>query len=101
MVDNSLNEQLQKYLTDCHSIEVQALAQLKRAPKIAGGDELAAMYEQHERETEDQKRLLEERLEAHDVSANKLKGITADVSGIGMYLFAKFNPDSPGKLAAH
>jgi ferritin-like metal-binding protein YciE len=101
MADNSLHEQLHKYLTDCHSIEVQALAQLKRAPKIAGSEELASMYEQHERETRDQKRWLEERLEAHGESSNKLKDIVADVSGIGMYLFAKFNPDSPGKLAAH
>jgi ferritin-like metal-binding protein YciE len=101
MPDNSLHEQLHKYLTDVHSIEVQALAQLKRAPKIAGGGELDEIYAQHERETEDQKRLVEERLEAHDESANKLKDVVADITGIGMYLFAKFNPDSPGKLAAH
>jgi ferritin-like metal-binding protein YciE len=101
MTADNLHEQLHKYLTDVHSIEIQALAQLKRAPKIAGGGELDEMYAQHERETEEQKRLIEERLEAHDVSANKLKDIVADVSGIGMYLFAKFNPDSPGKLAAH
>jgi ferritin-like metal-binding protein YciE len=100
MADN-LHEQLHKYLTDTHSIEVQALAQMKRAPGIAGGPELAQMYEQHERETEEQKRLIEGRLEAHDASPNKLKDVVADVTGIGMYLFAKFNPDSPGKLAAH
>src|SRR5690242_1151890 len=101
MADNSLHEQLHKYLTDCHSIEVQALAQLKRAPKIAGSEELAEMYRVHERETEGQKRLLEQRLAAHGESANRLKDVVADVTGIGMYLFAKFNPDSPGKLAAH
>src|SRR6478672_5113358 len=101
MSDNSLHEQLHKYLTDVHSIEVQALAQLKRAPKIAGGGELDEMYAEHERETEEQKRLIEERLEAHGESPTKLKDFVADVSGIGMYLFAKFNPDSPGKLAAH
>jgi ferritin-like metal-binding protein YciE len=101
MSDNSLHEQLHKYLTDVHSIEVQALAQLGRAPNIAGGDELAQIYAEHERETEEQKRLVEERLEAHGASANKLKDVVADVSGIGMYLFARFNPDSPGKLAAH
>src|SRR3954454_9440604 len=101
MADNPLHEQLHSYLTDCHSIEVQALAQLKRAPNIAGNDTLAELYRQHERETEDQKRLLEERMEAHDISANKLKDVVADVTGIGMYLFARFNPDSPGKLAAH
>jgi ferritin-like metal-binding protein YciE len=101
MPDKSLDEQLHKYLTDAHSIEVQALAQLKRAPKIAGGDELAQMYAQHERETEEQKRLVEERLEAHGESSTKLKDVVADVTGVGMYLFAKLNPDSPGKLAAH
>src|SRR3954463_7952145 len=101
MADNPLHEQLHKYLTDTHAIEVQALAQMKRAPGIAGGPELAQMYEEHERETEEQKRLIEERLEAHGESPNRLKDIVADVTGIGMYLFAKFNPDSPGKLAAH
>src|SRR3954454_4208867 len=100
MPDN-LHEQLHKYLTDCHAIEIQALAQLKRAPKIAGNDTLAELYRAHEQETEEQKRLLEERMDAHDISANKLKDVVADVTGIGMYLFAKFNPDSPGKLAAH
>jgi ferritin-like metal-binding protein YciE len=101
MSDNPLHEQLHKYLTDCHSIEVQALAQLKRAPDIAGGPELADMYREHERETEEHKRLLEERLEAHGESPNKLKDVVADVTGWGMVLFAKFNPDTPGKLAAH
>lgn len=101
MPDNSLHEQLHKYLTDCHSIETQALAQLKRAPGIAGGPELAEMYAEHARETEEHKRLIEERLEAHGESPNRLKDVAGQVSGVAMVLFAKFNPDSPGKLAAH
>lgn len=101
MADNSLHEQLHKYLTDCHSIEIQALAQLERAPDIAGGPELAEMYAEHARETEEHKRLIEERLDAHGVSSNKLKDLAGAVTGVGMALFAKFNPDSPGKLAAH
>src|SRR4051794_25145295 len=101
MVDNSLHEQLHKYLTDAHSIEVQALAQLKRAPGIAGSPELAEIYAQHERETEEQKRLVEERLEAHGASPNKVKDVAGAVGGWGMVLFAKLNPDTPGKLAAH
>src|SRR3954453_18192704 len=101
MPDNPLHEQLHKYLTDVHAIEIQALAQLKRAPKIAGGGQLDEIYEQHERGAEEQNGLIEERLEAHGESPTKLKDLVADVSGIGMYLFAKFNPDSPGKLAAH
>lgn len=101
MSDNSLHEQLHKYLTDIHSIEVQALAQMKRAPDMAGGPELAAMYRRHERETEEQKNLIEARLEAHGESPNKLKDIAGSVTGWGFVLFAKFNPDTPGKLAAH
>src|SRR4051812_18127594 len=101
MPENSLEEQLHKYLTDIHSIEVQALAQMKRAPDIAGSPELAEIYKQHERETEEHKRLIEGRLEAHGESPNKLKDLAGNVTGLGFVLFAKFNPDTPGKLAAH
>jgi ferritin-like metal-binding protein YciE len=97
----NLHEQLHKYLTDTHSIEVQALAQMKRAPDMAGSPELAEIYKQHERETEEHKRLIEERLEAHGESPNKLKDLAGNVTGLGFVLFAKFNPDTPGKLAAH
>ena len=36
MAPNDLDEQVTKYLTDAHSIEQQALEQMKRAPDIAG-----------------------------------------------------------------
>jgi ferritin-like metal-binding protein YciE len=101
MADNSLHEQLHKYLTDIHSIEVQALAQMRDAPDIAGDAKLAEIFREHERETEEHKRLIEERLEAHGESPNKLKDAAGQVTGKGFVLFAKFNPDTPGKLAAH
>src|SRR4051812_29704748 len=101
MADNSLHEQLHKYLTDIHSIEVQALAQMRDAPDMAGDPKLAEIFRGHERETEEHKRLIEERLEAHGESPNKLKDAAGHVTGKGFVLFAKFNPDTPGKLAAH
>src|SRR3954451_19529504 len=101
MDDNSLHEQLHKYLTDIHSIEVQALAQMRDAPDLAGDSTLADIFREHERETEEHKRLIEERLEAHGESPSKLKDIAGQVTGKGFVLFAKFNPDTPGKLAAH
>src|SRR3954470_6448952 len=101
MPDNSLQEQLVKYLTDVHSIEEQALAQLRTAPRIAGDDDIAAMFKEHEQETEEQKRLIEERLEAPGASPSKLKDVTGAVTGKGFVLFARANPDTPGKLAAH
>src|SRR5436190_6475191 len=101
MPDNSLQDQLHKYLTDAHSIEVQALAQMRDAPDLAGDPRLAEIFRVHEKETEEHKRLIEERLEAHGTSANKLKDLAGQLTGKGFVLFAKFNPDTPGKLAAH
>jgi ferritin-like metal-binding protein YciE len=101
MSHNSLHEQLHKYLTDVHSIEVQALAQMRAAPDMAGGPALADAFRAHETETEEHKRLIEERLEAHGESPNKLKDVAGFVTGKGFVLFAKANPDTPGKLAAH
>src|SRR3954471_15091439 len=101
MDDNSLHEQLHKYLTDIHSIEVQALAQMRDAPDLAGDSTLADIFREHEAETEEHKRLIEARLEAHGESPSKLKDIAGQVTGKGFVLFAKFNPDTPGKLAAH
>src|SRR3954454_16107003 len=101
MADNSLHEQLHKYLTDLHSIEVQALAQMRNAPDMAGDERLAAIFRAHETETEEQKRLIEQRLEAHGESPAKLKDVAGYVTGKGFVLFAKVNPDTPGKLVAH
>jgi ferritin-like metal-binding protein YciE len=101
MADNSLHEQLHKYLTDVHSIEVQALAQMRSAPDMAGDPKLAEIFRAHEAETEEHKRLIEERLDAHGISPNKLKDAAGALTGKGFVLFAKANPDTPGKLAAH
>jgi ferritin-like metal-binding protein YciE len=96
-----IQEQLDKYLTDAHSIEVQALVQMKAAPKIAGDEELARMYADHERETEEHKRLVEERLEARGSSPSRLKDLAGAATAVPFVLFAKAQPDTPGKLAAH
>ena len=54
-----------KYLTDAHSIEQQALVQMKLAPKIVGGPEIAAAFDKHLMETEGHEAsLVRERLEA-------------------------------------
>jgi ferritin-like metal-binding protein YciE len=101
MNDRSIQEQIVKYLTDIHSIEQQALVQLKIAPKIAGDATLEAMFEKHIGETEDQKRRVEERLEALGGSPSKVKDIAGAASGPAFALFAKFQPDTPGKLSTH
>jgi ferritin-like metal-binding protein YciE len=101
MTPNNLQEQLIKYLTDAHSIEQQALVQMKAAPKIAGDPEIAAAFEQHLRETEEHERLVRQRLEALGGSKNLVKDVAGAATGAGFALFAKFQPDTPGKLVTH
>jgi ferritin-like metal-binding protein YciE len=101
MTDRTLAEQLTKYLTDVHSIEVQALAQLKAAPDIAGADRLANAFRKHLDETREQERLIREQLEARGADTSTLKDIAGRVGGWAMIAFAKLNPDTPGKLTAH
>jgi len=97
----SIDEQLATYLTDAHAIELQALVQVKRAPKIAGDPEIAAAFEKHIPETEQHERFVRTRLEAMSWSPVLQKDMAGKVTGIGFTLFARFQPDTPGKLTAH
>src|ERR671931_2493444 len=94
-------EQLVKYLTDAHAIEEQALAQLRTAPDIAGDSELSRIFAEHLAETEEQERIVRARLEAHGASPSKLKDTIMAAGGKGFILFARSQPDTPGKLCAH
>jgi ferritin-like metal-binding protein YciE len=94
-------EQLTKQLTDVHSIEVQALQQLRVAPRMARDLQLARAFREHIAETEDQERRVRERLEAHAADPSRLKDAAGRAGGIGMVLFARAQPDTPGKLVAH
>jgi ferritin-like metal-binding protein YciE len=95
------DEQVVKYLADVHSIELQALAQLRAAPKIAGDERLCQAFEQHLVETEDQERRVRERLEALGGEPSKLKDAAGVAGGWAMVAFAASQPDTPGKLAMH
>ena len=101
MPSHTPEEQLVKYLTDAYSIEQQALAQLKIAPGIAGDPKLEQAFKDHLPETEEQERLLEERLEQHGASPSRIKNAVMATGGVGFAMFAKLNPDTPGKLTAH
>jgi UDP-glucose 4-epimerase len=99
--DRDRDEQVVKYLADVHSIELQALAQLRAAPKIAGDERLREAFERHLVETEDQERRVRERLEALGGEPSKLKDAVGTVGGWGMAAFAAAQPDTPGKLTMH
>lgn len=95
------DEQLVKYLTDVHSIEEQALTQMRTAPEIAGDEKLAEIFREHLTETEAQERRVRELLEHHDAAPSKVKDLAGKGGGLGMLLFARSQPDTPGKLTAH
>jgi ferritin-like metal-binding protein YciE len=101
MSDRSFDEQLTKHLTDAHSIEVQALEQMRRAPDMAGDPDLASIFREHCDETAEHERLVRAALDARDASPSTLKDLAGRAGGWGMVLFAKLNPDTPGKLAMH
>jgi ferritin-like metal-binding protein YciE len=101
MRDHTIEEQLTAYLADVHSIEVQALAQMKAAPKLAGEGQLAAAFREHLEETQEHERLVREQLEQRGADTSTLKDLAGRVGGWAMIAFARLNPDTPGKLTAH
>lgn len=101
MTVRALDEQLVKYLADAHSIEEQALQQLRGAPDAAGDPELAEIFRRHLVETEGHESAVRARLEAHGERSSTLKDLLMRVGGAGFLLFARAQPDTPGKLVAH
>ena len=101
MPADTLQEQVVKYLTDAHSIEEQALAQMRTAPDLASDPGLAAAFREHEAETERHEQLVRDRLEALGAKPSRLKDAVMAVGGKGFVLFARSQPDTDGKLATH
>jgi ferritin-like metal-binding protein YciE len=97
----SLDEQLTAYLSDAHALEQQALPQMRAAPDMAGDPELVAAFRAHLAETERHERLTRERLEARGGSPSRIKEAIFKAGGYGFVLFAKSQPDTPGKLLSH
>lgn len=100
MSDDS-RDHLQTFLSDVYSIEQQALAQLRTAPKMAGHPILSRHFEEHFAETELQAKMVKGCLEAAGGSPSRVKDAVMRLGGKGFLLFAEMNPDTPGKLIAH
>ena len=101
MRPHDIQEQLTKYLTDAHSIEEQALAQMKVAPEISRDPDIAAAFSTHRKETEHHERLVRECLEARGASPARVKDLVGTLTGKGFVAFARSQQDTTGKLVAH
>jgi ferritin-like metal-binding protein YciE len=97
----TLDEQLTKHLTDIHSIEEQALLQMKVAPRLAGDPELARAFRQHRAETQEHEARIRARLQARGAEPSRTKDLVAQAGAVGMVVFARSQPDTPGKLVSH
>ena len=95
------HEVLTHYLTDLYSLEQQALVQMQSAPKIAGSGRLSQHFQEHLVETEQHAELVGARLEATGGSRSRVKDAIMKLGGKGFVLFARVQPDTPGKLTAH
>src|SRR5437868_3687848 len=98
---DTTQDQLTAYISDAHSIEEQALAQLRSAPDIAGDDRLAMIFREHLVETEDHEATTRGLLEGRDASPSRFKDAMMKLGGKGFVLFARSQPDTPGKLLSH
>jgi len=96
-----IEEQLTAHLADAHAIEEQALAQLRPAPKIAGDPLIAEAFDAHLTETEAHEGWVRGRLEARGARPSPIKDRLMQAGGAGFVLFARLQPDTPGKLVAH
>jgi ferritin-like metal-binding protein YciE len=90
--------QLVARLEEVHAIEELALAQMRRAPGIAGDDRVAEIFEAHLTGTEAQERRVRERLEAYGVDPSEPR---SGSGGIGIGAFAASQPDTPERLVSH
>lgn len=98
---DDIHDQLTAYLTDAHSIEEQALAQLRSIPPLEDAPKLAEALRAHLAETEGHERSVKELLEQRDAGPSWFKDAVMKLGGKGFILFARFNEDTPGKLLTH
>lgn len=97
----TLKEQLVHFISDMYSVELQAMAQLKTAPEIAGALDLEALFSVHYIETENHAALMRQRLEHHGGSPSMVKDAVMKLGGKAFLAFARILPETPGRLLAH
>jgi ferritin-like metal-binding protein YciE len=98
---DDMRDQITAYLSDAHSIEEQALAQLRSIPPLEGAPKLCIALGAHLAETEGHERSVKELLDRRDAGPSWFKDVVMKLGGKGFILFAQLNADTPGKLLAH
>jgi ferritin-like metal-binding protein YciE len=75
--------------------------QMEQAPRLAGDADLARIFKEHLAETREHEQAVRGELTRRGAEPSTVKDVAGKLGGWGMVLFARLNPDTPGKLAAH
>ena len=99
MPADTLQGQIIKYLTDVHSLEANALDQLKSGAKSSADPQLTAALNAHLAQTEEHERLVRARLGALGESPSTVKDLAQRGWAAMAGLAANASPDTTGKIA--
>ena len=99
-MENGIEEQIVRYLTEAHAMEKQSIQLLEKAPDIAGDEEIAAIYRAHLLQTQEHERYVGERLAAYGSSPSTLRDTAMQAGALVIGVAARAAPDTPVRLAA-
>lgn len=100
-MSRSPQEELVHFLSDLYSMELQAIAQLVTAPKMAEDPGFASDFQIHLEETERQAEMVRKRLEELGGAPSVIKDTIMKLGGKSFLLFARLQLETPGRLLAH
>jgi ferritin-like metal-binding protein YciE len=99
-MSTDLEAQLVRGLTNAHAMEEQAIRLLDAATKVAGDQEIAAIYRAHLLQTREHARYVAERLAAHGQQPSRVRDGAMQAAAVGLAVITKAMPDTPVRLAA-
>lgn len=97
--DRQLGRRLDRYLEDAHALEQQATQLLEAGPGMVDDDRLAEIFREHLEQTGEQKRRVEQRLEARGSSPSRIKDLALRAGALNLGAFFGVQPDTTPKLA--
>ena len=98
-MSGNIEQQLIKHLKAAHGIEKQAATLLEKGSRIAGDNEIGAIYRAHLLQTHEHERYIAERLQAHGAEPSKTRDVAMKAGALAIGAVAHAAPDTPLKLA--
>jgi ferritin-like metal-binding protein YciE len=92
-------DELVRTLKEAHALEKQAIQLLEKGAKIAGDEEIGAIYRAHLLQTNEHERYVAERLDAHGESPSKTMDAATQAAALGLGAVTQAAPDTPTRLA--